>query len=1585
MSSTLTIPMEEEDTSIQTIPMTEEEDTSAQTIPMEEAENTSIWQDMGDLLSDAGTATVGWLEEIGDEAKKKPLGPVQQAADMTYSAIAKSLAGAASLPAAGISLGLDLSADIKEGQEEAIYDRADDTESAEKRIAESRKDVADRREAAEYAADISSRTYDTLMDYIGIDNFTYAEPEKIAATTDLGSIMVGAGTGVAAGVARRGASTATTTMQKAKELGKVNVDAALGEAAVSSNQAPESVFADDKQQGSPVQQRVFNPLESLLFGTALEGAAFGVVKGVDKYKQVFDKYKEIRTKAEGNIYDESVTTSYLQDKYNEDELTGELTSAWFSGISTRSTLADEFAALDSIYRHQLKATKYKGDGSIDSLEHAPYNDSRFMRENKQGLSFHLMEGDESGYVAYWDSNGVLQSNPNVKSVRKRYADAKELGATVEEVSDLRVALDTIDNYHNIAKDSQDRYLKVVELMEDEGLYNNYYKKNKDKFNSILRETVFNEDSLLAVKSPKEIELKLDKLRTAKNELVKTAPSWVRKDLDGRFESLFDSAMRRPEMPLDEAAAIRDKYAGTEWGTQVIKDTSAFNNHMLDIMVDSGLMSAKEAKVLRDRHPNYLPNYKVKEDVGVQDDLIYGGAGTANILRQKRKVSSIANRDPIAAEAMYVNMVANASTEARIRKSIFDYMMKFEGEGFRLFSLADKSKVEEAVASIRAGKKQHFTAEELMDDDFFDGRTIKNITGKTKLYVDGGSIELPIRNKMIYDLISNTNGRYLAPKYVEGALRTTESFFRAFRNFIVYNPAFIAKTYIQEVQDVMVNSNTSIPSRVKTAIKSFGALGAKNFNEEAYKLFARNSGFYGQQAWFEHRITDDELVKRFVKDIEGKKGVTRRMVEAGDSLLRRVDFAPRIAYYNKLRKLGYSEDEALFLAKDLGVRFTQRGSAKGGIARFAYSIPFMRTTVNSVDRLARRVRFEGKKYAKGVAFSGMTTWALDKAYGDQDADIAKARRGLVIDSEDTSNPYIQYGFVTPAKPMHHTLDYFMHMFDSEVGNVVIDSIETQFPDMAQAMREADPSGKRVAGEWAEWIVNTAPRASVPGYDMIRTLQTETSFTGIPTHPASVQGEADIRQYTAHTSPTAVKLAELIRETTGKEFTPINIQIALEGSLPSVTSFGLQLSDHMFAKLGMMPEQDAIDHYEAPIIKKFFAPNNSRAVQQAFYGVHGEASELFYEIEKWKKSAESNPVDAEEYTRLVEENAPFLEIYEYTRDAQNSIRELTRYKTDLMHDRLPETDNERERDFFGSVPKNEALKYVDEQITDIMRETLGHISQLDYGVEIIEEYGVPYSPAVDWLMGATSDIGSEEPKIRKGKKTDESSTDDTLQLPNNVNLDTGEVTTLSPDTPSTLEPTLQDMVEDISIDLGVNPNVMMIIGEIESNFRPRANDAGTSTAKGLFQFTDPTWKRTVNQFGHKYGITVDDFGDERAEILMGIELTKDNYRIARNVLGRSPDVQEIYAIHMLGGGPDGRKFLEALRGSKANTPVNKIISSGAYKSNPNVFGDRDGNPRTVKEIYNLFKSKVNRATGTLKEQGHMDEEAQVQTFKEVQEES
>jgi hypothetical protein len=147
-------------------------------------------------------------------------------------------------------------------------------------------------------------------------------------------------------------------------------------------------------------------------------------------------------------------------------------------------------------------------------------------------------------------------------------------------------------------------------------------------------------------------------------------------------------------------------------------------------------------------------------------------------------------------------------------------------------------------------------------------------------------------------------------------------------------------------------------------------------------------------------------------------------------------------------------------------------------------------------------------------------------------------------------------------------------------------------------------------------------------------------------------------------------------------------------------------------------------------------------------------------------------------------------------------------------------------------------------------------------------------------------------------------------------------------------------------GVSPGLLAAIARRESSNDPNAKNPNSSAA-GLFQFTDATWRNMLPKYGGKAGIDANASPfDPRAAATMAALLAKENSIVLSTLIGRQTTDGEVYAAHFLGA----KGALNLIRASeKTPDAIAATLFPGEAAVNHNVFFAKDGTPRSVKDVY------------------------------------
>jgi murein DD-endopeptidase MepM/ murein hydrolase activator NlpD len=164
----------------------------------------------------------------------------------------------------------------------------------------------------------------------------------------------------------------------------------------------------------------------------------------------------------------------------------------------------------------------------------------------------------------------------------------------------------------------------------------------------------------------------------------------------------------------------------------------------------------------------------------------------------------------------------------------------------------------------------------------------------------------------------------------------------------------------------------------------------------------------------------------------------------------------------------------------------------------------------------------------------------------------------------------------------------------------------------------------------------------------------------------------------------------------------------------------------------------------------------------------------------------------------------------------------------------------------------------------------------------------------------------------------------------------------------QPTVKQIVVDAAKRHNVPVSLATKMAGAESSFKADAK-AKTSSAKGLFQFTDTTWEEHGGEAGKQL--------DPVKNADMGARYIANNISILKKRLGRDPLYYEVYALHFFGPAswplfqnPNLRDPIEkGLAKFKTQLGIARVL-----KANPFLKG------KTIGDLFAWLESKVGKVT-------------------------
>lgn len=169
-------------------------------------------------------------------------------------------------------------------------------------------------------------------------------------------------------------------------------------------------------------------------------------------------------------------------------------------------------------------------------------------------------------------------------------------------------------------------------------------------------------------------------------------------------------------------------------------------------------------------------------------------------------------------------------------------------------------------------------------------------------------------------------------------------------------------------------------------------------------------------------------------------------------------------------------------------------------------------------------------------------------------------------------------------------------------------------------------------------------------------------------------------------------------------------------------------------------------------------------------------------------------------------------------------------------------------------------------------------------------------------------------------------------------------------------------DASTLTGVDPSLLGTMAHMESKFDATARPVDSngkllSSATGLFQITDDTWKDLMKRYGGQFGIAPGTKAtDPRANAILGAMYAKDNQAFLQSN-GIKADKYSTYAAHFLG--PAGAKNLFESMSSNPNGSA-ALAMPQAAKANQSVFYHEGGGARTNQEVFKELVRRVDSSS-------------------------
>lgn len=608
----------------------------------------------------------------------------------------------------------------------------------------------------------------------------------------------------------------------------------------------------------------------------------------------------------------------------------------------------------------------------------------------------------------------------------------------------------------------------------------------------------------------------------------------------------------------------DIAAGKELETQfpefatVFDDYQKYNQGLVKYMMDTGVISAEEAKIWT-QNWDYIPFYRQIEGEKTAGPKVF--SPIAGVAKPKKLKGSEAPLD--------------------------DFM---------------ETIIRNARAAIEAGMKNEAARRVIRDVVDFD-------LGERLVGVHSGNDIVTVKEKgeTVYYRVAD-------PLLVESlkGLNLPQLPFMSFlsapadllRNFVTKDPGFILANLGRDSMQAWITSGTNMTPLVDT-FKQFGK-GLLNYSPEAYAL--ARSGLTGYDFAGDVESTakkvEKELRKRTGTRTKGEIAllpITAFWDKLGDASTAS-DMATRAEVYKRVLERTGSEAEAFYQAMEV-INFSRKGNS-AIIRILSATIPFFNARVQGLDVLYRtgfgKAAMENKdKIQKAFIFRSMVLLGTSVMYWSMVSDDEDYKK---LSEEERDNYWIIPGLRVGDKPFRFPIPFELGVLFKVLPER---ALEYSFgTDTGKDLRKA-----LLRNAMSTLSFNPIPQAVLP---IVENVTNYSFFTGEPVIGRGVEGLAPAYQFGAGTSVLARQMGEALN------YSPQKIDNFIRGYTGTIGTYAMMMLDSALEQEGD-PPRAAKRMEQMPVIKRFFASNTGTV--SAYYDLKEEVDTVVTTVNMLQRTGNS----------------------------------------------------------------------------------------------------------------------------------------------------------------------------------------------------------------------------------------------------------------------------------------------------------------------------------------------------------------------------
>jgi hypothetical protein len=679
-----------------------------------------------------------------------------------------------------------------------------------------------------------------------------------------------------------------------------------------------------------------------------------------------------------------------------------------------------------------------------------------------------------------------------------------------------------------------------------------------------------------------------------------------------YKPLFSDAERR------EALALADQYPIFR---EVSSDWQKFNNEILDLAVDRGVLDAGMVKLWRDNF--YVPFYRAMEDASAEGPATKHGLGGHGGARVKKRLKG--SEKPLG--HVFENMLMNTAylLDESFKNTAMQKLAAM-GEGTVMERLPLKwdavklpaGQLERALDKL-GGMVMGFkpdptsptgqswqpglTADEREQWLKLFRRVAPVGKDVVSVYENGKPTYYRVTDDLLLRSIGNMGHDNFADVF--GLFRGSK---RLLTSAITLDPAFMLANWVRDTLSTWVVSDAGIRP-VIDSIK--GAKAALTMDSDLLAIMAAGGGgggVYDMQPEDLRKFLVDKLgseaaATRFTKTIVTPSNwltVWRKIGNAAEN-------ANRVAVYKAVRAAGGTVAEAAYQARDV-LNFSMSGDY-AAMRWLTATVPFMNARIQGLYRLYRGAQENPGAFAlKGMALMAATLALLLKNSDDERYD-----RLTEWDRDMYWHFWLGGEHYRLPKPF-------------EVG-ALFGTVPERLYRLGTGRDSASLTKQRVMAMLGEtFAFNPVPQVIKP---IIEQYANRSFFTGSPIVGMSEIDLEPEAQYTPWTSDTMRMMAEALPDWAPAWLrSPRRLEAAMRGYLGATGMYALQAGDAVTRTLAGAPPQPARNIYDMPVVRRFLQDPNPRYTKYSdqLYEFAGEANSILRTINRYREQGRTEEARA-----------------------------------------------------------------------------------------------------------------------------------------------------------------------------------------------------------------------------------------------------------------------------------------------------------------------------------------------------------------------